>query len=949
MKLRLSLAITLSVAGGVARTEPSAKPVTLFHPRAGALANPIAHFGGVVAELNPGTVVRFSNGREITIGHFIGKGDNSRIFEIEGEPGKAVRLPLAGEKVQFMKAFRDGKPDLDQHGIPSVKIYESFEDEYAIVERIANYEGSHQPLLLRDYLQRENQDAHLTEKLFEFVRKSARIDHIPDFGSSQLAFDPVADEWKLLDWSHSPTPLTYQAPKGLDPKDIDGAAARVERSEHALSRIVSETWAQEHRAKIQPLQEEINATVAAERLRMAHFDEAHVAAWFKDRAAAWAKPEPVTLFLPMGEDRTSAPVPGYDELVASLEPGTTVRFSDGSEFKIGQEIGSGSSTRIFEIDGEPDRALRLPKYIKHRDFMEAYSDGYIDLHEARVPSVKILDELNNEYVVVSRLTGADGKSAPLTLRKFLSEGATDPDLRAKLFDFARKTAHLQDIPDFSAAQLAYDYKHQEWKVLDWTYKWSGLERSPKAKPAQMTLKQAASEIEFVPHLFETLEIEAQKFSPEAKRATQRLLDELHVEILEERLRRSGYPAADVATWSRKRKPTRAIQLFHPAEPHKLSVAAPNYAELVRPENISGKNVRFSDGREFTLGKLLGKGGVSYVYEVEGNPDVALRVPIHDQPFRAGAPNPREFIHRFVDGHHDLAQHGIPMVKILSHLDGEYALVERIHGPPGRDSVLTLEEFLKSGAEDAKLRDALVRFARKTADVNLIPDFKPIQLAYDYAQDEWRLMDWDNEEHFAHLHGFVFNRGHLTDTAQSAREMSGMPHAFRDESFAPYRQEARFGAWFDGLDDAVTQERLLRVGQPPAQVEAWAQARRLERARARPMATIFDTRGRPHPAYEKLLQTAAYGEGLRVRFGDGREVTLGRLVGEDSLTKVFEIVGEPDHVIHVPRTAPRARNLLTNLMRGPRNDEYAIVSRLSGESPGLDSCWGRFFNPPRGKH
>ena len=54
----------------------------------------------------------------------------------------------------------------------------------------------------------------------------------------------------------------------------------------------------------------------------------------------------------------------YDEKVLFLRKGDTVRFratgSKVAEFRLGKFLGSGNSTQIWEIEGEPDQVLRIP-------------------------------------------------------------------------------------------------------------------------------------------------------------------------------------------------------------------------------------------------------------------------------------------------------------------------------------------------------------------------------------------------------------------------------------------------------------------------------------------------------------------------------------------------------------------------------------------------------------
>jgi hypothetical protein len=154
------------------------------------------------------------------------------------------------------------------------------------------------------------------------------------------------------------------------------------------------------------------------------------------------------------------------------------------------------------------------------------------------------------------------------------------------------------------------------------------------------------------------------------------------------------------------------------------------------------------GREFSVGRFLGKGETTLVHRLADNPDRALRRPSPGWALMgSGERKPTSaFIDEFVDGHAPLAEAGVPVVGIHDHKEGAYAEVDYLEGPLLRD-FLRHPRLFSSGEKDLMLA-GLESFAAKTAAFAAIGDFKPEQLMHDEKRG-WVLFDWNaNHERYA---------------------------------------------------------------------------------------------------------------------------------------------------------------------------------------------------------
>ncbi len=199
----------------------------------------------------------------------------------------------------------------------------------------------------------------------------------------------------------------------------------------------------------------------------------------------------------------------------------------------------------------------------------------------------------------------------------------------------------------------------------------------------------------------------------------------------------------------------------------------------------GHTLRFSDGVELRIGKLLGEGGTTKVFATD-DPGVVLRLP------RSGGSNngrSNEAWHvAYASSHARLETAGVPVVRLLGGVPGEYALVERV----GRGAPFRLDQFLDQqcdrhvfsrgrampAAERGEMIAALHEFARKTAGFSHIADFAPRQVAWDPVARRWLLLDWGEERHNepARPGDNVFWSGHRSSLERLARDPRGKERA-----------------------------------------------------------------------------------------------------------------------------------------------------------------------------
>jgi len=171
------------------------------------------------------------------------------------------------------------------------------------------------------------------------------------------------------------------------------------------------------------------------------------------------------------------PMKEYDSQVQKLA-GKTVEFSNGKKLKLGERLGSGKTTVIYELADDPTKVVRLAlnRESLSENYLKSTWNGYSVLKQYDAPVVQLFENLSGEYVIAERvgpMISFDNFFKHLDGRALSDWDVTiDDELARKMtraFEtFAGKTAAFNGIGDFYDDQLVYDLKNERWVILDWT-------------------------------------------------------------------------------------------------------------------------------------------------------------------------------------------------------------------------------------------------------------------------------------------------------------------------------------------------------------------------------------------------------------------------------------------------------------------------------------------------
>jgi predicted CopG family antitoxin len=162
---------------------------------------------------------------------------------------------------------------------------------------------------------------------------------------------------------------------------------------------------------------------------------------------------------------------------------------------------------------------------------------------------------------------------------------------------------------------------------------------------------------------------------------------------------------------------------------------------------------------FKVGKKLGVGGTTIIYELLGFPERVLRIPKSDKITRKGVHYIR-YINFTIDGFEPLRESAIALPTIFESSPLRFVVVERFN------SKLTLELFMLypntfSSEEAEKMLSELKVFAWSTREFRRIGDLNPSQILYDYDTHRWVLIDW-TDFHYTRAQNTKFNSAFTDD-------------------------------------------------------------------------------------------------------------------------------------------------------------------------------------------
>ena len=203
----------------------------------------------------------------------------------------------------------------------------------------------------------------------------------------------------------------------------------------------------------------------------------------------------------------------------------------------------------------------------------------------------------------------------------------------------------------------------------------------------------------------------------------------------------------------------------------------------------GNRVKFSDGKVFTIKKIISDTGLSFLFENELGDVVRI-------PNRMSGIYTNE---QMLVGHAKLIKLNVPIIKIkteLSSRHAEYIIAEKINSPQ------TLDEVLKHWNKIRKIDNSdqargLLEFSEKMSVLTHIDDFSGDQVLWD--GDRWILHDWLGAVEVALTEDdpFLLNNSSIR-----------APKYIQDEIFR--MQRIKRNRIFEPIDDPPCRKALLRA-------------------------------------------------------------------------------------------------------------------------------------------
>jgi len=175
----------------------------------------------------------------------------------------------------------------------------------------------------------------------------------------------------------------------------------------------------------------------------------------------------------------------------------------------------------------------------------------------------------------------------------------------------------------------------------------------------------------------------------------------------------------------------ALGVNQTSNKHYSKVVEIKYGTIVVFESVAGR-------KSFRVGKLLGSGHTTHIYELLDHPGKAIRIPIEyawEWRLRYWK---KSFLNATIKGGRKIENAGIPSVKIHDYRYDQYVVVDRVEGFTLEEYLLNPDQFSKEDRQ--KIEKALIEFGLKTVNYSSISDFRPDQMMYDKKRG-WLLTDW----------------------------------------------------------------------------------------------------------------------------------------------------------------------------------------------------------------
>ena len=152
-------------------------------------------------------------------------------------------------------------------------------------------------------------------------------------------------------------------------------------------------------------------------------------------------------------------------------------------------------------------------------------------------------------------------------------------------------------------------------------------------------------------------------------------------------------------------------------------------------------------QSFRVGRLLGQGNTTSVYELPEQPGRVLRIPSSwVKRFGHAETYASRFLDSMAEGEKALVEAGVPLTRLFDYQRHLFIVAEKVEGPTLRD-FLTMERPMDFALREKMTRE-LERFALQVAAFAEIGDFRPEQLTYDLHRSRWVLHDWTGYSYLA---------------------------------------------------------------------------------------------------------------------------------------------------------------------------------------------------------
>ena len=145
-------------------------------------------------------------------------------------------------------------------------------------------------------------------------------------------------------------------------------------------------------------------------------------------------------------------------------------------------------------------------------------------------------------------------------------------------------------------------------------------------------------------------------------------------------------------------------------------------------------------KSFRLGRLLGQGNTTQIFELPDQPGKVLRIASNwIEPIGKDEILPPRFLNFMHEGEKGLVEEGVPITRLSEYQPLLFLVAERVEGPTLLDFLT--REVSSNPAEQELMARELETFALRVGAFEDIGDFRPDQVTFDIHRKQWILHDW----------------------------------------------------------------------------------------------------------------------------------------------------------------------------------------------------------------